>query len=186
MARPLKILRGGITWLGHLKMAGQVKIKRLYSMFITTHAALGALIAEQMPNHPILAFVLGAASHFLSDIIPHGDLNLYKGFVSGSKVKRAIAYVTIDSVVAIFFVLFIFNTKIFDHRLAISMGIAGGVLPDLIVAAYEVFRIKELKFFHRFHFFFHNLISGRRGDLPFASGFAMQLMFLAAIISRIG
>ncbi|MDO8617412.1 MAG: hypothetical protein Q7N87_00750 [Candidatus Uhrbacteria bacterium] len=155
-------------------------------MFITTHAALGALIAEQIPNHPIAAFVLGMASHFLSDIIPHGDLNLYKGFISGSKVKRAVAYVVVDGIAAIFFVMFIFNTKIFDHRLAISMGIAGGVLPDLLVAVYELFRVKGLSAFHRFHFFFHNLISGRHGDLPFASGSAMQLVFLAAVISRIG
>lgn len=155
-------------------------------MFITTHAALGALIAEQFPSHPILAFFLGVASHFLSDIIPHGDSNLYKGFVSGSKVKRAIAYVMIDGVIAIFFVLFLFNSSLFDHRLAISMGIAGGVLPDLLVGMYEMFRVPGLRWFHRVHFFFHNLISSRKGDLSFPSGFAMQLIFLAALLSRLG
>ena len=155
-------------------------------MFITTHAAIGALIGEQFPNHPLFAFVFGMASHFLTDIIPHGDSNLYKGFITGSKVKRAIAYVVIDAVAALFFVLFLFNTRVFDHRLAISLGIVGGVLPDLIVALYEVFRLPGLRWFHRLHFFFHDMVSSRRGDLPFASGFAMQLVFLAALISRIG
>jgi len=156
-------------------------------MFVTTHAALGALIAEQLfPNHPILAFFAGMASHFLTDIIPHGDTGLYKGYVSGSKVKRAVAYVVIDGIVAIFLVLFLFNTKVFDNRLAISMGIAGGVLPDLLVALYELFRVPGLRWFHRVHFFFHNMISGRRGDMTFPAGFAMQMLFLAALISRLG
>lgn len=154
-------------------------------MFITTHAALGALAAEMIPTHPILAFFIGMATHFISDIIPHGDSGLYKGYVSGSKVKRAVAYVVIDGVVAILFVLFLFNTQVFDHRLAISMGIAGGVLPDLLVAVYELFRVKGLRWFHRVHFFFHNMISGRYGDLAFPAGFGMQLLFLAALFTRL-
>ena len=154
-------------------------------MFITTHAALGVLAAELVPHHPIAAFVLGVASHFLSDIIPHGDSGLYKGYVSGSKVKRAIAYVTLDGVASILFVLFLFNTSIADDRATMSMGILGGVLPDLIVAAYEVTRAKWLRWFHRLHFFFHNMVSSRHGDLRFASGFAMQVIFLAALLTRL-
>ena len=155
-------------------------------MFVTTHAALGALIGEALPGHPILAFVLGIILHFLSDMVPHGDSQLYKGYLAGSKVKRAIAYTVIDAVVAIFFVLFLFNTRMFDSRIAVSMGIAGSILPDLIVAIYEVFKVRQLKWFQRFHFFFHNLITDRAGDLTTSSGFAMQMLFLAALITRIG
>jgi hypothetical protein len=155
-------------------------------MFITTHAALGALAAEAIPTHPILAFFLGVATHLLSDIIPHGDSHLYKGFISGSKVKRALAYVTIDGIVALLFVLFLFNTHLFENRLAISMGIIGGVLPDLLVGLYEVTRMKGLRWVHRVHFYFHNLVSAKYGDLSFPSGFAMQMVFLAALITRLG
>ena len=154
-------------------------------MFITTHAALGILAAELVPHHPGAAFALGIASHFLSDIIPHGDSGLYKGYVSGSKVKRAIAYVMIDSVIAVFFILFILNTAIADDHATLSMGIVGGVLPDLLVALYEVTRVRWLRWFHRVHFFFHNLISAKHGDLRFASGFAMQMVFLAALMTRL-
>lgn len=156
-----------------------------HSMFITTHAALGVMAAELVPHHPIIAFFLGVASHFLSDIIPHGDSGLYKGYVSGSKVKRAIAYVTLDGVVAILFVLFLFNTTFTSDRSTVSMGILGGVLPDLIVGVYEITRVKWLRWFHRVHFFFHNLISAKYGDLKFASGFAMQMIFLAALLTRL-
>ncbi len=153
-------------------------------MFITTHAALGALIAQQIPTHPVAAFFLGMASHFLSDIIPHGDTNLYKSYVSGKHVKRSIAYVVIDSIITIFFVLSLFNVGLGDAKFSVTMGIIGGVLPDFLVAVYEVFRIRGLKWFHRLHFFFHNMISEKK-DMTFASGFAMQVVFLVALISII-
>jgi hypothetical protein len=152
-------------------------------MFVTTHALVGALIAEQMPTHPVLAFTLGIASHFLLDIIPHGDSRLYKGYISGAKARRAVAYVLIDSLVALFFVLFLFNTRFVDHRTAITAGIVGGVLPDFLVGIYEVLRVPGLKWVHRVHFFFHNMISDKRGDLALSTGIAMQLVLLAGILS---
>lgn len=152
-------------------------------MFVTTHALVGALIAEQIPTHPIVAFLLGLASHFLLDIIPHGDSRLYKGYISGAKARRAVAYVLIDALVALFFVLFLFNTKFVDHRTAITAGIVGGVLPDFLVGVYEVLRTPGLRWFHRVHFFFHNMISGTRGDLALSTGIAMQMVILAGILS---
>ncbi|MCC7522931.1 hypothetical protein IT407_03995 [Candidatus Uhrbacteria bacterium] len=153
-------------------------------MFITTHAALGALIAQQIPDQPFAAFVLGMASHFLSDIIPHGDTNLYKSYISGKHVKRSIAYIVIDSIIALLFVLFLFNVGLGDAKFAVTMGIIGGVLPDFIVAIYEVLRLRGLGWFHRLHFFFHNMVSEKK-DMTFASGFAMQMVFLAAVISLV-
>ena len=99
-------------------------------------------------------------------------------------MKRAIAYVTIDGVVALLFVLFLFNTTIIEDRSTMTMGIIGGVLPDLIVAVYEVTRVTWLRWFHRMHFFFHNMVCEKHGDLRFASGFAMQMIFLAALLTR--
>jgi hypothetical protein len=153
-------------------------------MFITTHALIGALIGEQIPNSPVWAFALGVASHFLTDIIPHGDSNLYKGYVSGARVKRALAYVTIDALVAMMFVLGLFNTGFVEHRAAISTGIIGSVLPDLLVAMYEIFRVKKLRWLHRVHFFFHNMITGKRGDIPLVAGIAMQLVVLVFLVVR--
>ena len=155
-------------------------------MFITTHAVLGALIGEELASNPALAFFLGLVSHFLVDIIPHGDTYLYKGYVSGTKVRRALAYVTIDGIATVLFVLFLFNTQTFESRAAVSAGIIGSILPDLIVGLYEVTRSNKLRWFQRLHFFFHNIVVSRKRDIAFASGFAMQMVFLAAILSRIG
>jgi hypothetical protein len=155
-------------------------------MFITTHAAIGALIGENLPGSPWLAFFLALLSHFVADIIPHGDSDLYKGFVSGSKVKKAIAYVTIDAIVALILIIWLFNQEVFVDKKAVSYGIVAGVLPDLLVAGYELFKLRALRAFTKFHFFFHNMISSRKGDLPFAWGMAMQIVVLLVIVSRLG
>jgi len=155
-------------------------------MFITSHAAVGALLAEALPGHPFLAFLLAFAAHFLIDIIPHGDSTVYRGFISGTRVRRALAYVTIDSIVAIVFVLAIFNAGLYTDRSVTSWGILGSVLPDFLVAIHDVTKNKFLKRFHQLHFFFHNFIVSRKGDVKFASGFAVQMIFLAAVLSRLG
>jgi hypothetical protein len=154
-------------------------------MFVITHAALGALIGESMAGHPAVAFGLGMASHFLTDIIPHGDTHLYKNYIAGTKVNRAVAYVVIDSILTIFFVLFVFNSGLVTDKFAVTMGIVGGVLPDFLVALVELFKIRWLGWFHRLHFFFHNLVCARKGDMSFSSGFAMQIVFLVALFSKL-
>jgi hypothetical protein len=42
-------------------------------MILSTHAIAGAAIASFLPSHPTAAFVLGFASHFVLDAIPHWD-----------------------------------------------------------------------------------------------------------------
>jgi hypothetical protein len=40
-------------------------------MTLTTHAVVGAAMASLVPHEPVLGFVLGFASHFAIDSIPH-------------------------------------------------------------------------------------------------------------------
>ena len=42
-------------------------------MYITVHTSVGLLIGQAVSNWPT-AFILGMASHFALDIIPHGDV----------------------------------------------------------------------------------------------------------------
>jgi hypothetical protein len=46
-------------------------------MILSTHAVVGGAIAGSIPGHPVLAFVIGTASHFAIDAIPHVDYPLY-------------------------------------------------------------------------------------------------------------
>jgi hypothetical protein len=152
-------------------------------MFITTHAAIGALVGAAVPNR-YLAFTLGFLSHFLVDRIPHGDEHMLDGYKSGDKVKRAIAYVTIDSIIAMYVTLMILSNAPANLHGAMKWGLIGSVLPDLLVGVYELTKIQP--FFRRFTAFHHKnhhewIAKFRKGkDIPFKWGVAYQVV--AAII----
>jgi hypothetical protein len=42
-------------------------------MILSTHAVVGVALASFVPSHPFAAFVIGFASHFALDAIPHWD-----------------------------------------------------------------------------------------------------------------
>ncbi len=154
-------------------------------MFIVTHAAIGALLGEELSAHPILVFVLAFLAHFLTDLIPHGDTHLYKGYLAGTKVKKALLFVGVDTLITVFFIVYLFARVIMDHRLAVAMGVGGGILPDVLVALYELFRFRWLQSFHRLHFYFHNLVNSRIGDLSLPTGMVMEVLILTVLISRV-
>lgn len=146
-------------------------------MFLAVHAAVGA-IAGNAVTSPTAAFTLGFLSHFFMDMIPHGDERMYDGYKSGEKVKRAVMYVTGDAVMTVVLIAAFFLKQDFFHPVAVSMGIVGGLLPDLIVGLYEIMRpdrrqrkrlyrwfYGRLQAFHAFHMKNHCL---------FGSFFSMQ------------
>ena len=154
-------------------------------MLVTNHAAVGALIGILLPTHPILAFFLAFGSHFAMDAIPHGDSGMYEGYTSGTNKKSAIAITILDSISAMLVVLLVIHLRPTSVETAISMGVAGSIFPDFIVAIYELTHWKALHWFHRLHFFFHNAITRRIGDLPFSVGLSMELLVLILLLFRI-
>ena len=58
-------------------------------MILSTHAVVGGTIASFVPGHPVLAFVIGAASHFAIDAIPHVDYPLYSISIKRSLCTNA-------------------------------------------------------------------------------------------------
>lgn len=148
-------------------------------MFVTTHATIGALVGVAVPGRG-LAFVLGFLSHFLLDMIPHGDEHMLEGYKSGAKVRRAIAYVMIDAIAAVYVTLLLISGAPEGTAAIVKWGIIGSVLPDLLVAVFELTKIKP--FFRRFtawHHKNHHHIIGkyRKGrDIPFKWGVAYQVV----------
>lgn len=149
-------------------------------MTLSTHAAIGAVIGASTGSIWI-AFVAGFISHLLVDMIPHGDRDIYEGHKSRTARKRALAFVTLDSVSAIIIVSLMFAYS--DHTLnaVIAAGIIGSVLPDLVNGVYEAFEMKWLNWFHRMHFFFHNMVSDRTGDIPLRWGLFAQLFMILGL-----
>ena len=154
-------------------------------MTLTTHATLGAVIAGIVGN-PALAFIFGFISHFAVDIIPHGDTGMSDNFrVHKCKRKRAVAYVLVDGVIAMFFVLLLDNTRDIDSMRTFTWGIVGGVLPDLLVGLYEITKTPLLRWFNTIHFFFHDLIVRKKGDVPLYYALMAQIVLIAYLQTKI-
>jgi phosphatidylglycerophosphatase A len=154
-------------------------------MTLTTHATLGAVIGHAVGN-PVLAFVFGFISHFMIDMIPHGDTGLADNYKVHKKSKKAaLAYVMVDAIFAIFFVLMLANTKDLTSMQNFTWGIIGGVLPDLLTGVYEITKSKTLKWFNTVHFFFHDYFVKRKGDVPLKYAILGQIVFIALLQSKL-
>lgn len=151
-------------------------------MFIATHAAVGALFGEVLPTHPFVVFVLAFIIHFMMDLIPHGDSLLYRSYKDGKNTKLAILIQVSDTIVMIGFALYLITQVIVHQRLAVIMGIIGGILPDVLVVLYELFHFKWLKKFHHTHKYFHDWLTSRIGDFSLVNGMIMESVILSTLI----
>ncbi|MFA4871469.1 MAG: hypothetical protein WC610_00150 [Patescibacteria group bacterium] len=154
-------------------------------MFITVHAAAATLIGKKVASVP-LAFVLGLISHFILDIIPHGDQKLGKKFFGfrfnliprEKKGIRILAlYGIIDALALIGFLLYLFRTFEFADSDSVTWAIIGGILPDALVGIYMVGKFKFLKWFFDLHSKIHYLwLNKIKKDIPLRWGVLMQVI----------
>ncbi len=150
-------------------------------MLLTVHAAAGILISQQI-NNPLITFLAAFGSHFLLDIIPHGDsdwMEEYQSKNKTSKIKRIITIIIVDvfALMALFFIAY-FHYKKMGSGLNVFVGILGAVLPDMIVGLYESTKTIG-KRFCRLHFLFHDLL---RFHLPLNQGLFLQVVILAILL----
>lgn len=154
-------------------------------MTLTTHAVIGAVIGQAVGT-PFWAFIFGFISHFLVDMIPHGDTGISDNFrVHKRKRKRAVAYVVIDAVIGLFFVLILANTRDLESIRTFSWGIVGSVLPDLIVGLFEVTKAPMLRWFIKLHFFFHDYFTHKKGDVPLYYAIMAQIVLIAYLQTKL-
>lgn len=142
---------------------------------MVTHGAIGALIGEQTASAG-LAFILGLVSHYFLDIIPHGDDDSVETFKTESNFRKVLGAIMMDSVLGIIFLLLYFTntTKSGVELWPVVAGIAGAVIPDLLVGFYYV----NKKYFFRHNFFhlkIHDLI---KVHVPFRVAFAVQIVVI--------
>ena len=155
-------------------------------MTLLVHSAVGTIIGGALSAHPLLAFFSSFASHFLIDMIPHGDSHVYARYKRKERVKHAIAIVVLDAAATILFILFLFNTKIFASSLSVSLAIAGGILPDVLIAITEFYKPRWLIKYHAFHFYMHNFIVHRyKFEWSQLGGLGFQAVILYFLIGRI-
>jgi hypothetical protein len=154
-------------------------------MTLTTHATIGAVIGKATGN-PLLAFVFGILSHYLVDIIPHGDTGLSDNFrIKKKNRKRAVAYTMVDACVCIFFILMIANTKDIASMQTFTWGIAGAILPDFLVGLYELTKSPLLAWQYKIHFYFHDLLVNRKGDVPLYYSVLAQIVLISYLQTKL-
>lgn len=151
-------------------------------MFLAGHAAAGALIGQQLQENAILIFFLAFVSHFLLDIIPHGDHHNVVDYYFGKKEKLKEIYniIKIDAVATVIMVVVLLvYTNL--NKMAIAWGVIGGILPDLLVGLNEIVRNSWIKKFSNFHFKIHNALINSIDVKPLP-GTVMQIIAISAML----
>lgn len=148
-------------------------------MLLSVHATVGAIIGENV-NTPLLAFVLAFISHFLLDIIPHGDAKLIKDYRDDFKKKGVYYLIIFDliSTVILLTLLFYFHKISWGRK--VMWGIIGGILPDIMVAGHEI-KEKYFKRWHKIHNWMHDRINW---SIPLKLGIIVQIIIIYLILRK--
>ena len=158
-------------------------------MILTTHAIAGAAIGSLLPGFPAAAFVLGFASHFALDALPHWDYPIGSASIHPKKggaltLDRAL---TLDLFhIGLDFALGIGVSLSFFHQPAalpaICDGLIGGVLPDFLQFVYTRFPKSPIRHLQTFHERIHSP-RRLRDEGKTAIGIAAQVAIVAALIA---
>lgn len=150
-------------------------------MYLTVHAAAGGAIGV-LTGNPITAFILGAVSHVILDIIPHGDENITRWRFLSSRTKKLAAAGVLDGVVLLLALSFWVSYLDFNLLPTMLAGMFGGIAPDAVWGFHELTGAPLLKSYRRFHNWFHKIIRAR---VSLKTGILIQiplLLFFSLII----
>lgn len=150
------------------------------------HGAVGALITQHVDSNA-LAFAIGFASHFIVDIIPHGDRDAMLKWRHHGKIDTHWWVMGTDFVATTLFVAVAFSLNTFANPYAAGYGFVGAILPDFIIGASELWKLlggktRILRRFYAFHFWFHNIFLRHNIDFPTKGGLLFQGFFLIAVL----
>jgi hypothetical protein len=127
-------------------------------MLLTVHTSVGTLIGNYI-NSGILAFTLSFISHFLLDMIPHGDHGFFEMYYrKGKKTKRMVGLASLDITVMTIFVIDLFTKNAFLYPKIVILGITGSILPDFLIGFSELTKSRPLEKIKNFHNFSHSIV----------------------------
>lgn len=119
-------------------------------MYLATHASVGVLISQSVQS-PLWVFLLSFLSHFVLDIIPHGDDAGERSRDAitwvPKKIKLTILVSAIDLMLLTGMLLLLYGTNNLPDRTRLTAGIIGSVLPDFISSAFPVIHYYTSWFF---------------------------------------
>jgi hypothetical protein len=131
-------------------------------MILSTHAVVGAALASFVPSHPLAALVIGFASHFALDAIPHWDYPIKSRSVN-PKIAAPLVLdqallqdaltIGFDGVFGIMAAVLLFGSP--TNYLAILLGAIGAMLPDPLQFIHARLPHEPLRTLQRFHRWAH-------------------------------
>lgn len=133
-------------------------------MFLTVHASVGALLGETLGNE-VGAFGAGFASHFIFDIIPHGDEPIGEIFLQSKKHLPLALLFVLDFAVAVVLVGGMAMLGIFTNPTAALSGALGATLPDIMSGLSTISKKLLWPWFYKLHEINHQLF-GRPVSVP--------------------
>ena len=157
-------------------------------MTLETHAIVGAALATAIPTHPVTAFCVGFASHFVVDAIPHYDYPIYSASINPKEegsfhldqaFLRDMADFTLDAGAGLLISIAVFANILWLP--AILAGAIGGILPDPLQVVYKKWPHEPLAALYRFHQWIHT--SRRlRDEGKLMLGIISQAAFILVVI----
>jgi len=146
-------------------------------MLLSVHATVGAIIGDNV-NTSLLAFVLAFISHFILDIIPHGDAKIIKAYRNDFKNKGFLYLIIFDLISTIILLALLFYSHKISFSQTVFWGIIGGILPDLMVASHEISE-KFFRRWHKIHSWTHDRINWA---IPLQLGVIVQIIIIYLIL----
>ncbi len=140
-------------------------------MFLIAHAAAGAALAAPVAQ-PAAAFFIGWASHYLTDLIPHGDEAVGEWTKKGNEVARFGLVAGIDGLLLAGVLAWLFRTRGIEWN--VLAAAVGATVPDVLWGLEKVAGRTLFGAHRRFHHRIHNYFRVR---LPTALGLALQAAF---------
>ncbi|AMA60025.1 hypothetical protein BCCGELA001_29820 [Bradyrhizobium sp. CCGE-LA001] len=153
-------------------------------MILSTHAIVGGAIASLLPSDPLLAAVLGFASHFAIDAIPHWDYQLRSISIGKRADNRCLKFnrtvifdvmrVGVDTFAGLALANWLFATT--TSFWLIELGAIAAMVPDALQFVHSIFPREPLVSLQRFHETIH-----AKQKLAWKLGVSSQIVFAATV-----
>ena len=135
-------------------------------MNLTSHALVGAAVAQVFPNHPLIAFWGAFGSHFVMDMVPHFDFTLFSEInESGNEMDRRLGWgwpfvkdifrIALDYFCGFALAWYVFRPSDDYHLLLLLFCVFAATLPDALQFAYIKIRRGFLVHLQRLHIKMH-------------------------------
>ena len=155
-------------------------------MILISHALIGASAARIISSNPLAAFIVGWASHYVADAIPHWQYHL-KSLMKepGSDrttigMARDITYVGLDFGIGILLPIYFFSGLGNGNSfLSIVLGAFGGMFPDALQFFHWLVPKGLLDIHQKFHDWVHTENELHQGSV---SGVLLQVAIVAACV----